>query len=153
MQNSSHALKPNKNEKSIKSKSTKKRKIRIKTKIIKIRNGTIKNKNTLLMNKPLYLYTDKKTFLLLQRTYYLKELQKTETLINNEKFKEEKFNLTNDEFKRLVSEFNNLLNLQNSWMCVEDLLKSLQLQNKIINILKIFIINQIKENKAEFKGN
>ena len=145
MQNSSHALKPKKNEKSIKSKSTKKRKIRIKTKIIKIRNGTIKNKNTLLMNKPLYLYTDKKTFLLLQRTYYLKELQKTETLINNEKFKEEKFNLTNDEFKRLVSEFNNLLNLQNSWICVEDLLKSLQLQNKIINILKIFIINQIEE--------
>jgi len=143
MQNSSHALKPK--EKSIKSKSTKKRKIRIKTKIIKIRNGTIKNKNTLLMNKPLYLYTDKKTFLLLQRTYYLKELQKTETLINNEKFKEEKFNLTNDEFKRLVSEFNNLLNLQNSWICVEDLLKSLQLQNKIINILKIFIINQIEE--------
>lgn len=145
MQNSSHALKPKKNEKSIKSKSTKKRKIRIKTKIIKIRNGTIKNKNTLLMNKPLYLYTDKKTFLLLQRTYYLKELQKTEILINNEKFKEEKFNLTNDEFKRLVSEFNNLLNLQNSWICVEDLLKSLQLQNKIINILKIFIINQIEE--------
>ena len=145
MQNSSHALKPKKNEKSIISKSTKKRKIRIKTKIIKIRNGTIKNKNTLLMNKPLYLYTDKKTFLLLQRTYYLKELQKTETLINNEKFKEEKFNLTNDEFKRLVSEFNNLLNLQNSWICVEDLLKSLQLQNKIINILKIFIINQIEE--------
>ena len=145
MQNSSHALKPKKDEKSIKSKSTKKRKIRIKTKIIKIRNGTIKNKNTLLMNKPLYLYTDKKTFLLLQRTYYLKELQKTETLINNEKFKEEKFNLTNDEFKRLVSEFNNLLNLQNSWICVEDLLKSLQLQNKIINILKIFIINQIEE--------
>ena len=145
MQNSSHALKPKKDEKSIKSKSTKKRKIRIKTKIIKIRNGTIKNKNTLLMNKPLYLYTDKKTFLLLQRTYYLQELKKTETLINNEKFKEEKFNLTNDEFKRLVSEFNNLLNLQNSWICVEDLLKSLQLQNKIINILKIFIINQIEE--------
>ena len=145
MQNSSHALKPKKNEKSIRSKSTKKRKIRIKTKIIKIRNGTIKNKNTLLMNKPLYLYTDKKTFLLLQRTYYLKELQKTETLINNEKFKEEKFNLTNDEFKRLVSEFNNLLNLQNSWICVEDLLRSLQIQNKIINILKIFIINQIEE--------
>ena len=126
MQNSSHALKPKKKEKSISSKSTKKRKIRIKTKIIKIKSEAPKDKNNLLMNKPLYLYTDKKTFLLLQRTYYLKELKKTETLINNEKFMEEKFHLTNDEFKRLVSEFNNLLNLQNSWVCVEDLLKSLQ---------------------------
>ena len=133
------------NKNSIKSKSTKKRKIRIKTKIIKIKNEAIKDKNALLVNKPAYLYTDKKAFLLLQRTYYLQKLKKTETLINNEKYLEEKFNLTNDEFKRLISEFNNLLNLQNSWVCVEDLLKSLQLQNKIINILKIFIINQIED--------
>ena len=145
MQNSSHALRPKKNENWIKSKSTKKRKIRIKTKIIKIKNEAIKDKNALLVNKPAYLYTDKKAFLLLQRTYYLQKLKKTETLINNEKYLEEKFNLTNDEFKRLISEFNNLLNLQNSWVCVEDLLKSLQLQNKIINILKIFIINQIED--------
>ena len=145
MQNSSHALRQKKNKNWIKSKSTKKRKIRIKTKIIKIKNEAIKDKNALLVNKPAYLYTDKKTFLLLQRTYYLQKLKKTETLINNEKYLEEKFNLTNDEFKRLVSEFNNLLNLQNSWVCVEDLLKSLQLQNKIINILKIFIINQIED--------
>ena len=144
MQNSLHALRTKKNENWIKSKSTKKRKIRIKTKIIKIKNEAIKDKNALLVNKPAYLY-DKKTFLLLQRTYYLQKLKKTETLINNEKYLEEKFNLTNDEFKRLVSEFNNLLNLQNSWVCVEDLLKSLQLQNKIINILKIFIINQIED--------
>ena len=142
MQNSSHALRPKKNENWIKSKSTKKRKIRIKTKIIKIKNEAIKDKNALLVNKPAYLYTDKKTFLLLQRTYYLQKLKKTETLINNEKYLEEKFNLTNDEFKRLISEFNNLLNLQNSWVCVEDLLKSLQLQNKIINILKIYIYNK-----------
>ena len=145
MQNSLHALRTKKNENWIKSKSTKKRKIRIKTKIIKIKNEAIKDKNALLVNKPAYLYTDKKTFLLLQRTYYLQKLKKTETLINNEKYLEEKFNLTNDEFKRLISEFNNLLNLQNSWVCVEDLLKSLQLQNKIINILKIFIINQIED--------
>ena len=145
MQNSLHALRTKKNENWIKSKSTKKRKIRIKTKIIKIKNEAIKDKNALLVNKPAYLYTDKKAFLLLQRTYYLQKLKKTETLINNEKYLEEKFNLTNDEFKRLISEFNNLLNLQNSWVCVEDLLKSLQLQNKIINILKIFIINQIED--------
>ena len=145
MQNSLHALRQKKNENWIKSKSTKKRKIRIKAKIIKIKNEAIKDKNALLVNKPAYLYTDKKTFLLLKRTYYLQKLKKTETLINNEKYLEEKFNLTNDEFKRLISEFNNLLNLQNSWVCVEDLLKSLQLQNKIINILKIFIINQIED--------
>ena len=145
MQNSSHALKTQKNENSIKPKSSKKRKIRIKTKIIKIKNETRLGKNKLSVNRPLYLYTDKKSFLLLKRTYYLKELKKTETLINNEKFMGEKFNLTNDEFKRLVSEFNNLINLQNLLICSEDLLKSLQLQNKIIKILKIFIINQIEE--------
>ena len=145
MQNSSHALKPQKNENSIKPKSSKKRKIRIKTKIIKIKNETRLGKNKLSVNRPLYLYTDKKSFLLLKRTYYLKELKKTETLLNNEKFVGEKFNLTNDEFKRLVSEFNNLINLQNLLVCSEDLLKSLQLQNKIIKILKIFIINQIEE--------
>ena len=146
MQNSSHALKSKKKEKPKRGKSSqKRRRIRLKTKIITIKNETRVGKNNISINRPLYLYTDKKTFLLLKRTYFLQEIKKTETFINNEKFMGEKFILTHDEFKRLVSEFNNLLNLQNLTICFEDLLKSLQLQNKIINILKIFIINQIDE--------
>ena len=75
----------------------------------------------------------------------MKELEKAEKFINSERFSETKLNLTNEEFQRLVEEFNNLLNLQNLYISFEDLLKSLQLQNKIINILKIYITNKIEE--------
>ena len=75
----------------------------------------------------------------------MKELEKAEKFINSERFSETKLNLTNEEFQRLVEEFNNLLNLQNLYISFEDLFKSLQLQNKIINILKIYITNKIEE--------
>jgi hypothetical protein len=101
--------------------------------------------NVLSLDKPLFLYTDKKTFLLFKRTYYMRELEKTENFINSEKFMDKRLNLTNDEFSRLLSEFNNLLKLQNLYINFEDLFRSLQLQNKIINILKVYIINKIGE--------
>ncbi len=101
--------------------------------------------NVLSFDKPLFLYTDKKTFLLFKRTYYMRELEKTENFINSEKFMDKRLNLTYDEFSRLLAEFNNLLKLQNLYINFEDLFRSLQLQNKIINILKVYIINKIGE--------
>ena len=101
--------------------------------------------NVLSFDKPLFLYTDKKTFLLFKRTYYIRELEKTENFINSEKFMDKRLNLTYDEFSRLLAEFNNLLKLQNLYINFEDLFRSLQLQNKIINILKVYIINKIGE--------
>lgn len=81
MQNSSHALKSKKKEKPKRGKSSqKRRRIRLKTKIIKIKNETRVGKNNISINRPLYLYTDKKTFLLLKRTYFLQEIKKRKFL-------------------------------------------------------------------------
>ena len=151
MQNSLNALKSKKNDTSNRKKSVKKPKIRLKAKREitnkenKAKKDTIIEQSSINDKKPLFLYTDKKIFLLLKRTYYMRELDKTEKFVNSERFKEKQIDLTNDEFKRLVSEFNNLLNLQKLYINFEDLFKSLQLQNKIINILKIYIINKIEE--------
>ena len=142
MQNSLHALKSQKDCYSILKKPIKKRKTRLKPKNESIIKENKFTQNNIYDNKPLFFYNDKKFFLLLKRTYYLRELEKTEKFINSDKFAEQKINLTNDEFKRLVSEFNNLIDLQNLYINMEDLLKSLRLQNKIINILKIYIINK-----------
>ena len=120
-------------------------KSRHKTEIKINKNENISIQNTLAPYKPLYLYKDKKTFLLLKRTYYLRELKKTESFVNSEKFSEKQIDLTNGEFTRLVEEFNNLLNMENLYISIEDLFKSLQLQNKIIKILKIFILSKIDE--------
>jgi hypothetical protein len=120
-------------------------KSRHKTEITINKNEKLSIQNTLAPYKPLYLYKDKKTFLLLKRTYYLRELKKTESFVNSEKFSEKQIDLTNGEFTRLVEEFNNLLNMENLYISIEDLFKSLQLQNKIIKILKIFILSKIDE--------
>jgi hypothetical protein len=125
-------------------KRQKKRKSALKSK----ENTKIENKseqNVLSFDKPLFLYTDKKTFLLFKRTYYMRELEKTENFINSEKFMDKRLNLTYDEFSRLLAEFNNLLKLQKLYINFEDLFRSLQLQNKIINILKVYIINKMGE--------
>ena len=145
MQNSLHALKPQKNANFKQKKWRKKGKTRIELSKEKINNEHGLDENDINLNKPLFLFTDKKFFLLLKRTYYMKELEKAEKFINSERFSETKLNLTNEEFQSLVEEFNNLLNLQNLYISFEDLLKSLQLQNKIINILKIYLTNKIEE--------
>ena len=145
MQNSLHALKPQKNVNFKRKKWRKKGKTRIELSKEKINNENGLDENDMNLNKPLFLFTDKKFFLLLKRTYYMKELEKAEKFINSERFSETKLNLTNEEFQSLVEEFNNLLNLQNLYISFEDLFKSLQLQNKIINILKIYITNKIEE--------
>ena len=145
MQNSLHALKPQKNANFKHKKWRKKGKTRIELSKEKINNDDEHSENDLDFNKPLFLFTDKKFFLLLKRTYYMKELEKAEKFINSERFSETKLNLTNEEFQSLVEEFNNLLNLQNLYISFEDLFKGLQLQNKIINILKIYITNKIEE--------
>ena len=145
MQNSLHAFMPKTDDENPNlRKIQKKRKSALKPK------ETTKHENkceqtVLSFDKPLFLYTDKKTFLLFKRTYYMRELEKTENFINSEKFMDKRLNLTYEEFIRLLAEFNNLLKLQNLYINFEDLFRSLQLQNKIINILKVYIINKIGE--------
>ena len=151
MKNSLNALKGRKKRKSKtkkssnqeKSKTKSKRKTKKKKKF-DINNNT-NEQNLPIIHKPLFIYSDKKTFLLLKRTYYMQELAKVERYINSEKFFGENFNLTKDEHKRLVMEYNNLLILEKLYINIEDLFKSLQLQNKIINILKIYLMNKTKQ--------
>ena len=145
MQNSLHAFMPKTDDENPNlRKIQKKRKSALKLKE-NTKNENKCEQNVLSFDKPLFLYTDKKTFLLFKRTYYMRELEKTENFINSEKFMDKRLNLTYDEFSRLLAEFNNLLKLQNLYINFEDLFRSLQLQNKIINILKVYIINKIGE--------
>ena len=134
MQNSLHAFMPKTDDENPNlRKIQKKRKSALKQKE-NTKNENKCEQNVLSFDKPLFLYTDKKTFLLFKRTYYMRELEKTENFINSEKFMDKGLNLTYDEFSRLLAEFNNLLKLQNLYINFEDLFRSLQLQNKIINI-------------------
>ena len=145
MQNSLHAFMPKTGDDNPNlRKRQKKRKSALKPKE-NTKNENKSEQNVLSFDKPLFLYTDKKTFLLFKRTYYMRELEKTENFINSEKFMDKRLNLSYDEFSRLLAEFNNLLKLQNLYINFEDLFRSLQLQNKIINILKVYIINKIGE--------
>ena len=145
MQNSLHAFMPKTDDENLNlRKIQKKRKSALKPKE-NTKNENKSEQNVLSFDKPLFLYTDKKTFLLFKRTFYMRELEKTENFINSEKFMDKGLNLTYDEFSRLLAEFNNLLKLQNLYINFEDLFRSLQLQNKIINILKVYIINKIGE--------
>ena len=80
---------------------------------------------------------DKKTFLLLKRTYYLDEFNKIENVINNEEFLLNKNdNLTNEKYLKLLSFLNLLLNFENFYINKNDAFRSLQLQSKIIKIIK-----------------
>ena len=145
MQNSLHAFMPKTDDENLNlRKIQKKRKSALKPKE-NTKNENKSEQNALSFDKPLFLYTDKKTFLLFKRTFYMRELEKTENFINSEKFMDKRLNLTYDEFSRLLAEFNNLLKLQKLYINFEDRFRSLQLQNKIINILKVYIINKIGE--------
>ena len=107
-----------------------------------------KNKNIttrIKLRKPLFVFPDKKMRLLLKRTLFLKEISIIERYINSEKFLCEKINLSKEEFNRLIMEYNYLLNLQKLNFCYEDIFRSLSLQNKIINILKMHLINNIEQ--------
>ena len=45
----------------------------------------------------------------------------------------------------LITKYNNVLDMRNLYVCLEDLFKSLLVQNKIINILKLYLINKINQ--------
>ena len=86
---------------------------------------------------------DKKSSLLLTRTYYLNEFNKIEQFINNEEILNN--NLTNDKFLQLLSYLNILLKFEDYYINKLDFFRSLQLQSKIINIIKKHFVNKIYE--------
>ena len=86
---------------------------------------------------------DQKSYLLMTRTYYLQEFEKIDNFINNENLISQNNNLTNQNYIKLLSYLNALLNLEDIYINKNDCLRSLQIQSKIINIIKRYLINKI----------
>ena len=101
----------------------------------KIMNYIEENNKRILVS----IKNDKKTYLLLMRTYYLNEFNKIEKIID---LLNKNYNLTNETYLQLLSFLNLLLKFEEIYINKFDVLKSLQLQSKIINIIKQFIINK-----------
>ena len=105
----------------------------------KIKNFIEENNNRIFIS----IKNDKKDFLLLRRTFYLNIFDKIEKIINNEEIMNPNFNLQYDKYLRFLSYFNLLLDLEDLYINKVDIFRSLQLQSKIINIIKKYFINKI----------
>ena len=79
---------------------------------------------------------DKKTHLLLTRTYYLNEFVKIENIVNNEELLNQKYNLSEQKYLQLLSYLNMLFSFEDLYIYKTDIFRSLQLRSKIINIIK-----------------
>ena len=101
----------------------------------KIMNYIEENNKRILVS----IKNDKKTYLLLMRTYYLNEFNKIEKIID---LLNKNYNLTNETYLQLLSFLNLLLKFEEIYINKFDVLESLQLQSKIINIIKQFILNK-----------
>ena len=86
---------------------------------------------------------DKKSYLLLTRTYYLKEFEKIDKIIQNEELINENNVLTDELYLQLLSYLNLLLSFEDLYINDDDNYRSLQLQSKIINIIKKYVLKKI----------
>ena len=86
---------------------------------------------------------DQKSYLLMTRTYYLQEFEKIEKTINSEGLLNNNINLTKEKYIQLLSYFNLLLYFEEFYINKYDIYRSLQIQSKIINIIKTFLISEI----------
>ena len=102
----------------------------------KVMKNIEENNNRILIS----LNKDKKTKLLLTRTYYLNEFEKIEKIINNELLNQ---NITYDKYLLLLSCLNVLFNFEDLYINKLDVFTSLKLESKIISIIKKYIINKL----------
>ena len=86
---------------------------------------------------------DKKTSFLLMRTYYLNEIDKIEKDINNDELSIQNCKLNSQQYLKLLSYLNVLLSFESLYIYKIDQLKSLQLQSKIVKIIKNYFIHKI----------
>ena len=86
---------------------------------------------------------DKKTYFLLTQTFYLNEFDKIEKNINSNELLKPNSNLSNEKYLELLSYLYLLINFEDLYIYKKDKFRSLQLQSKIINIIKNFFINKI----------
>ena len=83
---------------------------------------------------------DQKSYLLMTRTYYLKEFEKIENIINNEDLLNKNINLTKEKYIQLLSYLNLLLYFEEMYINKYDIYKGLQIQLKIVKIIKDYLI-------------
>ena len=102
----------------------------------KVMKNIEENNNRMLIS----LNKDKKTKLLLTRTYYLNVFEKIEKIINNELLNQ---NITYDKYLLLLSCLNVLFNFEDLYINKLDVFTSLKLESKIISIIKKYIINKL----------
>ena len=95
-------------------------------------------------NKQIFgsIKNDKKAYLLMTRTYYINEFNKIERFINNEELSNRNYCLTKEKYFLLLSYLIALSQFEDLYINKNDLLRSLQIQIKIINIIKMNIINK-----------
>ena len=85
---------------------------------------------------------ENKMLLIIKRTYYMNEMDKIERYLNSvENIKE--LNLIKNEEKKLIFCFNKLSNNEKMYINLEDYYKSLNIQKRIVNILKKYIVYSI----------
>ena len=89
------------------------------------------------------LEKDRKTYLLMTRTNYLNIFDIIEKYINSIELLEPNSKLSNEKYLKLISFFNILVKFEEVYINKFDKFRSLQLQIKIINILKMYFKNKI----------
>ena len=106
------------------------------SKVEELKNIEENNNRAFVLNQ-----NDKKMDLLLKRTYYLNEFDKINNLIDNaKKLLERKNDLSKEKYAHLIFLLNILYKLENLTIITKDVYKSLQLQKKIIEIMKNFLM-------------
>ena len=88
---------------------------------------------------PPFTPDERRMILILSRTYYMNEMDKIERYLNSiENIKDLK--MIKNEEKKLIFCFNKLSNYEKIYINLEDYYKSLNLQKRIVIILKKYII-------------
>ena len=126
--------------------------INIKTLIVKLANNydiqSYKNKlmNFIEENNKLIFNSnklDRKSFLLMTRTYYLEEFEKIGKFIDNKDLVNQNIDITKEKYIKLLSYLNVLFYFESIYINKYDFYRSLQIQSKLINIIKTYLINKI----------
>ena len=105
--------------------------------------------NSFQINKRLFpkIDSDNKTHLLLKKTYCMNILSSIENHLENDlRKKKGNSNISRDEYFALFTDLYKLSNLDGLFICQEDFIKCLNIQNKIINILKQYVDNELNVN-------
>ena len=109
-----------------------------------LENNELNELNEQIQNS-IFRYTleGNKILLILNRELYLNEMKKIERYLDTLEYLNRP-NLIKNEQKRLIFCFNRLSNFEKMYISLEDYYKSLNIQKRIIYILKVSILSKFK---------